>query len=110
MTSNGARPEIDLVEEIRLRCKDLAGVIERNEDGIPVVFRRRCKNQQCCPRITGFMAIHRWVIYGTMKDGYGVPRGVGEYITEYVPDRSPSEILGRGARDDGTSNTRRASV
>jgi hypothetical protein len=110
MKPNGARPEVDLEVDVRLRCKDLAGVIERNEDGIPVVFRRRCKNQQCCPRMAGFMAIHRWVIYGAIKDNHGIPRGVGEYVTEYVPDRSPSEILGRGARTNGTGNPRRASV
>lgn len=115
MNSNGARPEHADQREIRLRCKDTAGVAEytrpaffdRNgkpievydSEGnrvnmVPNVLRRRCKNQHCCPRLPGQMAVHRWILWGTVRDSYGIPRGVGEYITEYVPDRSPSEILG----------------
>lgn len=96
---NPVRPEI-IGQELRLRCKDMAGVIEYgtivvNDDllVIPVVFRRRCKNQQCCPRRAGFMAVHRWVLYGEIEDEHGNKRGVGEYVTEYVPDKDIREIL-----------------
>ncbi len=93
MKSNDARPELDQQDEVRLRCKDLAGVVEYDGEGIPIIFRRRCKNQQCCPRIEGYMAVHRWIIWGMVEDSHGVKRGVGEYLTSYLPDRNLSEIL-----------------
>ena len=110
MNSNGRRPENGNQSELRLRCKDLAGVIEY-VGRKPSIFRRRCKNTQCCPRIEGSMAVHRWCIEESgCLDPNGNPFDVGEYITEYVPDKNPSEILGQGERADATRNTRRASV
>lgn len=86
---NPTRPELTGQAEVKLRCKDLAGVVEY-EDGIPVVFRRRCKNRDCCMPRDGFMAVHRWTIYGHQND-----RGVSEYTTEYIPLRPVSDFIGQ---------------
>ncbi len=77
----GPRPEINGQPEVYLRCLDLAGVVELDEAGIPVRFRRRCKNRRCCPPRDGWVAVHRWTIT------------TGEYVTEYVPMRPASELL-----------------
>lgn len=97
---NGHRPEYEISQEIPFRCMDLAGLGEYveasilNEQGvpaqlwIPVVFRRRCKNSQCCPPRDGHIAVHRWKVADVALGDERLDRiGVGEYITEYVPNK-----------------------
>lgn len=84
----GPRPETNGRREIPLACRDFAGVIELDGDGIPVVFRRRCKSRQCCPPKEGHIAVHRFTLYGVQNG-----REVGEYVTHYLPMRPVSELL-----------------
>lgn len=88
MSDNGARPELDGASEIALRCRrQLAGIVERDADGIPVAFRRRCKDALCCPPRPGFVAVHVWTIYGA-RNG----KGVGEYATRYERTRPVEDL------------------
>lgn len=74
--------------EVPLACRNFVGVVEVNTDGIPVVFRRRCKNKECCQPRDGWIAVHRWTIYGR-ENGHEV----GRYTTEYLPMRPASELV-----------------
>lgn len=71
--------------ELPLRCQSLAGVIELDGDGIPVGFRRRCRDRWCCPPRPGYAAYHRWALVGN---------AAGSHETAYVPMRPVAEIVG----------------
>jgi hypothetical protein len=85
---NPARPELNGQQEVKLRCLDVIGVVEYDARGIPVVFRRRCKNRECCEPRDGFVAVHRWTIHGRQNN-----KGVSEYTTDYVPLRPVSDLI-----------------
>jgi len=66
-----------------LRCVDLAGVVELDGAGLPVAFRRPCRNRACCPRREGFVPVHRWPLVGD---------GMGDYETRYERVRSAADL------------------
>lgn len=73
---------------IEVRCLDRRGFMDYDESGIPVVFRWACRNQKCCPRRAGMVAVHRQTVYGTQNG-----KAIGEVHTTYEPTRPLSELI-----------------
>lgn len=74
LTPKRVQRAIDNPCEVELWCLDFAGVVEKDEAGRPVRFRRRCKNRQCCQPGPGTIALHVWDL------------ATGEYETVVLPD------------------------
>lgn len=74
MTQARAQRAITFPNEVELWCRDYVGTIVKNQFGVPVSFRTRCKNRECCPPKRDMIALHEWDIVS------------GEYRTYYKPD------------------------
>lgn len=74
MTSARARRALERPQEVELWCKDYYGTVIKDADGVPVEFRTRCKNRECCPPRRGMMALHVWDLV------------TGEFTTQWTPD------------------------
>lgn len=46
--------------EVELWCLDFVGIVEKDGAGVPVRFRRRCKNRRCCNPGPGRVVVHVW--------------------------------------------------
>ena len=78
---NATRPEAEGRKEVPLRHGNkVAGIVGYDGTRVPVTFSQVCRDQECCPRRAGFVAVHTWTLYGDWNG-----RGVGEYVTAYVP-------------------------
>lgn len=60
MTKNRIQRAVDRPLEVELWCRDYHGTVVKNQDGIPIAFRERCKNRECCPQKRGMMFLHVW--------------------------------------------------
>ena len=73
MTSARIRRAVERPNEVELWCKDYHVTVIKDENGVPIKIRSRCKNRECCVPKHDTIALHEWDIV------------TGEYVTRYEP-------------------------